>query len=257
MKKTLVSIVTAGLVMLAGGAASAQDGPPRIIPVDILACTYNDGKGPADLDAAVDAWSAWVDESDNPDAYAAWTMTKHYAGDEQDFDFAWLGAWRDGEVMGESYDAWYSGAGEIMAGFAAVADCGAASNFGSIRHRAPKNGTPSDGVLVFSDCTRAEGVSNATLGGLMKQWAAVLDDADIDAGIFHWYPIFGGGGDPGFHFKAVTVFPSHAELGKMYQGMTNGGMYQTRDAIFGDAVDCDVARVYNAENRRSANVRGD
>lgn len=257
MKKALLSIFSASLVMLASGPAAAQDGPPLIIPVDILSCTYNEGQGAADLDAAVEAWNAWVDESDNPDVYAAWTMTKHYAGDEQDFDFAWIGAWTNGDAMGAAYDEWYSGGGEIMAGFAAVADCGAANNFGSVRHKAPASGNPSDGVLVFTDCTRADGVTNATLGGMMKRWVAVLDDAGIDVGIFHWYPIFGGGGDPGFHFKSVSSFPSHAELGKMYQAMTNGGMYQTRNAIFGDAVDCDVARVYNAENVRAANVRGE
>jgi hypothetical protein len=256
MKKSLVSMVMAGLVFAIGsGTASAQDAPPRIIPVDLFACTYNEGKGPADLDTAADAWNAYVDDSDQKDAYAAWTLTKHYAGEEQDFDVIWLGAWKDGNAMGAGWQNYLETGGDAAAGFASVMDCGAPNNFGSVRHRAPPGGTPGNGVMVFSDCTLADGVTSAMHAVNMKKWVAVLDEAEVESGIFHWYPIFGGGGDTGFDFKSISVFADHVAFGDMYQKMTNGGLYRKNRAIFRDSVSCDVARVYNAQNRRSAELR--
>ena len=257
MKKSLVSILIASVFAVLGFSdAVAQDGGPHVVPVDIFSCKYNEGKGPADLDAAVDAWNAFMDESGN-DSYAAWTMTKHYYGPDQDFDFAWLGAWSDGNAMGAGMDNFYNNGGEVAAGFAAVADCNGTGNFASIRHRAPAGGTPADSVILFWDCKLADGVSNAMMGEKMKEWSAALDDAGMTQGMFHWFPVFGGGGEPEFDFKSIAVFENHTEFGKMYQAMTNGGLAQTRNAIFGDVVDCDLGRAYNAELRRAANIRGD
>ena len=256
MKKSLVSIVTAGLVFAIGsGTASAQDGPPRIIPVDIFACSYNEGQGPADLDSAAADWNEFVDDSKQTDAYSAWTLTKHYAGEDQDFDVIWLGAWRDGNAMGTGWQDYLENGGDAAAGFAEVVDCGAPNNFGSIRHRAGPEGTPRSGVMVFSDCTLADGVTSSMHAVNMKKWVAVLDEAGIESAIYHWYPIFGGGGDTGFDFKSISSFADHEALGKMYEAMTNGGLYMKNRAIFRDSVSCDVARVYNAQNRRYVELR--
>jgi len=182
-------------------------------------------------------------------------MHKHYAGPDQDFDFAWLGAWKDGNAMGAGWGDYLANAGEVQAGFDAVATCQAANNFGSVRHKAPSEGTPSDGVMVFSDCKLSEGVSSSMHAANMKRWVAVLDEAGIDAGIFHWYPIFGGGGESPFDYKSVTTFADYKAFGNMYQTMTNGGLYMKRNAIFGDSVSCDVGRVYNSKNHRYVELR--
>ena len=234
----------------------AQNDGPLVIPVDIFACTYNDGEGPADLDKAIAAWTKYVDESDNPDDYAAWTLTKHYAGDEQDFDFLWLGAWKSGNAMGAGWDAYMQDGAKIQAGFDKVADCGAAGNFASINHRqTPNNNTPSDGVLVFSDCTRNDGVSNANVAEAMRTWSAVLDENGIEMGIFHWFPIFGGGGEQTFDFKEIAAFENHAALGAFYEKMGNGRLFVRNEEIFAPIMSCDIARVYNANNRRATQLR--
>ena len=77
MKRTLILTVLAGLLTAAaaGPALAAEHGDGiKVIPVDIWACTYNEGKGPADLDAATAKWNAWAD-SQGMDDYAAWTLT--------------------------------------------------------------------------------------------------------------------------------------------------------------------------------------
>ena len=257
MKKTLVSVILAGLITaLGGGVATAQNGPPLMIPVDILACTYNEGKGPADLNAVITDWKEWVGDTDYDDDFSAWSLTKHYAGPEQEFDFLWLLAWRNGNAMGGAWQEYLENGGEIAAKFAEATNCAGAANFVSINHRqTPNNNTPGDGVLVFSDCKRKKGMSNADVGRAMGRWAAVLDDRDLDVGIFHWYPVFGGGGEPPFHFKQIYAFENHRALGNFYETMTNGNLYPEQQAITGLVMDCDIARVYNATNHISNNVR--
>ena len=102
MKKTIVSTMSFLLVTFTGlGTASAADHDMVVIPVELYACKYNEGKGPADLDAATDKWNAWADKQKEQD-YAAWTLTKWYYGTEQDFDVLWLGAGKDGAALGRA-----------------------------------------------------------------------------------------------------------------------------------------------------------
>ncbi len=93
MTKTLISSLITGLLLLAGSSTVlAQDEESfKVIPVEMFACTYNENKGPADLDKAVDNWNAWADKK-GWDSYAAWTLTPYYYGPEQEFDVLWLGA---------------------------------------------------------------------------------------------------------------------------------------------------------------------
>lgn len=257
MKKSLVSMLATGLIAVLGsGVAAAQDGPPLMIPVDILACNFNDGKGPADMEPVIADWKEWVGDTDYDDDFAAWMLSKHYTGPDQEFDFLWLLAWKNGGAMGGAWGEYLANGGELAAKFAEVSNCGAAANFVSINHRAtPRNNTPRDGVLVFSDCKRKDGISNADVGGAMGRWAAVLDERNLDAGIFHWYPVFGGGGESSFHFKEIYTFESHQQFGDFYEAMTNGGLYQHVQAIADPVMDCDVARVYNAKNLLSNDLR--
>ena len=104
MKKILLSVMT-GMLCMVFGAVSAQEsaGRSKVVPAEIWTCSYRDGMGPAELEAAIDDWTAWADERELND-YAAWTLTKHYFAAEQDFDFIWLGAWQDGNAMGADTD---------------------------------------------------------------------------------------------------------------------------------------------------------
>jgi len=253
-------ILLAGLAVCAFALGSlpvpAQDqGGSRIIPVDLFACTFRDGKGPADLDAAVGAWNAWADASAHPDVYAAWTLTKHYAGRDQDFDFLWLGAWKSANAMGAGQDNYLANGGAIQAGFNEVAAC-TTSNFASINlRRTPNNDTPSDGVVAISNCSFKNDATEDTLAAAEQAWSAILDEHGLEVGIFRWYPIFGGGGQRTFDFKGVTTFRNHTAFGAYYEAMANGGLYRQNAALFDAIVSCDSARVYNARSRRFTQLR--
>ena len=60
-------------------AQVSADGMGKVVPVEIYACKYNEGKTEADLNAVIERWNAWADEDDMDD-YAAWLLTPFSIG---------------------------------------------------------------------------------------------------------------------------------------------------------------------------------
>jgi len=255
MKKLLLTISTAGLLMIIGmGSSVAQDDGMVVIPVELFACSYNDRKDSDDLDDVIDKWNAHMDKN-GTDSYAAWTLTPDYYGPDQEFDVIWMGAAKNAIAMGEGHDAWLADNDGIADEFAEVLTCNSHSNFASINHKAlPDGSTPGSSVLTFSDCSYKEGATFAAVGAATAKWSEYLTDAGSTAGIFHWYPVYGGGGEE-FTFKWLEAFTNHAELGADYERYGNGRGFETRGNLLRHLLSCDSARVYNARNRRSAQLR--
>ena len=94
----------------------------------------------------------------------------------------------------------------LHAAFNEVLSCDAHSNFASLNFKAPPEGaTPADSVLTFSDCTYKEGATFSALSAAMGEWSQHLSDAGSTAGIWHWYPAYGGGGEE-FSFKWLESY---------------------------------------------------
>ena len=255
MKKILISSFVTGCVFLAGsGTVLAQDDAMRIVPVELFACTYNDGKGSKDLDKVVDKWNAWADKN-GVDDYAAWTLTPYYFGSEQEFDVIWLGAGKDAIALGKIQDAYVAENAGLHDAFSEVLTCDGHSNFASFNFKAaPKGATPANSVLTFSDCTYEEGATFSAVKAAMTEWSQHMNDAGSTAAIFHWYPAYGGGGED-FSFKQITAYKNLAELGADYERYGNGGGFVTRSRLLGHLVDCDSNRAYLAQNRRFVQLR--
>ena len=255
MRKILLMIMTTSLVTFVGtGSTMAQDDGMLVIPVELYACSYNDRKDSGDLDDVVDKWNAYMDKN-GTDSYAAWTLTPDYYGPNQEFDMIWMGAAKNAIAMGEGHDAWLAGNDGIAAEFTEVLSCAAHSNFASINHKAlPDNDASSTAVLTFSDCSYNEGATFDAVGAAMAKWSQYLTDAGSTTGIFHWYPVYGGGGEE-FDFKWLQGYANHAELGADYERYGNGRGFETRRTLLSHLVSCDSARVYNARNRRAAQLR--
>ena len=256
MRNALTSSFIAGLLLLAGsGAVLAEEHESfKVVPVELFACTYNDGKGAADLDKAVDNWNKWADKQ-GWDSYAAWTLTPYYYGPDQDFDVLWLGAGKDGVALGKAQDAYLSEDAGLRAGFGEVVSCNAHVNYASLQYKAPPNGaTPGDSVLTFSDCSYKDGASFESLNSAMDKWSTHLADDGSTAAIWHWYPVYGGGNEE-FDFKWLEGFSNFTELGSDFERMGNGGNYKVSGELFGHLLDCDSSRAYLAKNRRAAQLR--
>ena len=255
MRKTLLTIMTVSLVTFVGtGPTLAQDDGMLIIPVELYTCSYNDKKDSGDLDKVIEKWNAFMDKNGN-DSYAAWTLTPDYYGPKQEFDVIWMGAAKNAIAMGEGHDAWIADNDGIAEGFADVMDCDSHSNFASVNYKAlPGGGATDTAVLTFSDCSYKEGATFEAVGAAMAEWSEYLTDAGSKAGIFHWYPVWGGGGEE-FSLKWLEGFANHAELGADYERLGNGRGFVTQNRLFGHLLSCDSARVYNAQSRRAAQLR--
>jgi hypothetical protein len=255
MKKTLISSVLTGLFYLAGfGTIAAQDDGMLVIPVELFACSYNEQKGPDDLDKVIDNWNAWADRQ-GIDDYAAWTLTPYYFGQEQEFDVIWVGAGKDAVALGKAQDSYLSKNEGLEDQFNEVISCDAHTNMASLNYKAPPKGaTPANSIMTFSDCKYKEGATFAALSAAMGDWSQHLSDAGSKAGIWHWYPMYGGGGEE-FSFKWIEAFKNFAELGVDYESFGNGGGYATSGRLFGHLLSCDSSRAYLAQSRRFVQLR--
>ncbi len=255
MKKTLISALMGSAVFLAGsGIATAQDDGMLVIPVELYICTYNDRQGPANLNRVIGRWNAWADRN-AIDSYSAWTLTPYYFGPQQEFDLIWLGAAKDAVALGRAQDLFLSNSGGLNEEFEEVLTCDAHNNFASINFKAPPdNATPRNSILTFSDCKFRDGATFTALNAAMAQWAQYLSDQGSTAGIWHWYPVYGGG-DEDFDFKWLEAHNNLASMGGDYEIFGNGGGYVTQGRLLGHLIDCDAARAYVAENRRFVQLR--
>lgn len=257
MKKILLSGLITSLIFFAGtGTAAAQDDGMLVIPVELFACSYNDGKGPADLESWTAKWNAWADENKITD-YAAWTLTPYYYGQgpNEGIDVIWMGAGKDAVALGKAQDTWLATNNGLANEVGEIMSCFAHSNYASINVKAPPKGeTPSDSVLTFSDCKYKAGASFSGLNSATGEWAQYLTDAGSTAGIWNWYPAYGGGGEE-YDFKWLQSYKNLAELGADYERYGNGRGFQTRGKLMGHMIDCDSSRAYLAKSRRFVQLR--
>jgi hypothetical protein len=255
VKKVLILSLITGLALLAGSSnISAQDEGIHVVPVELFACKYNEGKGAADLDKATKKWNSWADKN-GVDDYAAWILTPYYYGPEQEFDVIWLGAGKTAVALGEIQDAYLNEKDGLHAAFNAVVSCDNHSNYASIRMDASgQTATPADSVLSFSDCKNMEGATSDQIFTGMTGWAAYLKEQGSTTSIFHWYPAYGGGAEE-FDFKRIQVFKNFSDLGAAYDRYGNGGGYIKYGELLGELIDCDSNRAYVAKNVRFVQLR--
>jgi hypothetical protein len=255
MRKLFLSVMVATLMVATGsGTASAQPGNMLVIPIEMYVCNYNDKQDAGDLDQFVERWNEWMDSTAN-DSYAAWTLTPFYYGANQEFDFIWLGAGKNAEALGAAQDLWIQNPNGLNDLINEVSTCQAHTSFASVNFKAPPDGaTPATSVLSFSDCSYKEGSSFGALNAATTQWAEGLTEQGSTAGIWHWYPVAGGGGEE-FSFKWLEAHANFAEQGADFERYGNGAGFRTYGRLFGHLIDCDSSRVYVAQSRRFVQLR--
>jgi hypothetical protein len=255
MRKLFVMLVS-GTFMLSAGIVSAdshekEDGGDAVVfPLELFACSYNEGQGAADLDAAIDAWNEWADEKGLSD-YTAWTLVPYYMGPEQDFDMLWLGVAPDAAALGRAQDSYIGSGGDVQAAFGKAISCEAHAGFTVIGFKAPaERENPGQSVVSFSDCNLADGVSFSDLSPSLREWAEYKAEAGSAAGIWTFMPGFGGGGEE-FDFKYVASWQNLEEMGSDWdQGIGEG--WKKGAELFGGKVECDSSRVYLSTMQRRA-----
>jgi len=251
MKKTLLlTLASASFVIVGSPAAFAQeeDKGPEFSALETFTCNYNDGKGPADLDGAVEKWTAYMDGSGG-DKYFAMTVTPQMHGAET-FDVGWLGVAPTGELMGQGRDGYRANGGESGAAFAEVLTCDTHSQFAVMQIKEPpERESPESIVLSFSDCEVEDGRNFDEVFSGMRAFAAFQAENGYSNGTWVLFPAYGSG-DEEFDFKVVNAYDNHAGMGRDFDLYGTGGGYVKRREIMGDMLDCDVGRVYDGTVRR-------
>jgi len=251
MNKTLLlALASTSLVVVGSPAAFAQeeDKGPEFTPLETFTCNYNDGKGSADLDAAVEKWNAYMDES-GADKYFAMTVTPQMHGAET-FDVGWLGVAPTGELMGQGRDGFRANGGESAAAFAEALTCDTHSQFATLQIKEPpERETPESLVISFSDCNVEDGREFGEVMDGMRAFGAYQAENGYSNGTWVLFPAYGSG-DEDFDFKVVNAYDNHAGMGREFVLYGTGGGFMKRREIMGDMLDCDVSRVYDASVHR-------
>jgi hypothetical protein len=258
MNKQLRAVLSAaallGLSVSGANAQVSEDGMGKVLPVELFACSFNDGQDADDLESVIRRWTRFMDEK-NITSYAAWTLTPVYYSPAQEFDMIWMGAWTDGNAMGSGSDTWMSEGTDIAEAFAEVVDCGAHVGLASAMYKSPPNNeTPRSSIITMMDCELNEGKRYSDIRAAEIKWAKYLADSGSTAGYWHWFPTYGGG-DAEYDYKVVFAYSSFGELGADWERGANGGGREAAAEIFGDIDECDDARVYAAQSRRAAQLR--
>jgi hypothetical protein len=254
--KNAASLVAIAGLLFAGSAVAqvSADGLGKVIPVELFACTFNDGQDASDFDKVTERWNKFMDDN-AIDNYAAWILQKYHYTPKQEFDFLWMGVYSDGNAMGAGTDIWLSKGGELQEDFDEVATCGAHIMFSSAMYKATTgDGTTTSGIISMMDCKLNKGHRYSDIKAAELKWAEYLAGAGSNGGYFHWFPSFGGG-DAEFDYKVVFAYPNYTELGADFERFANGGGRKESREIFGDIDECDDPRVYIAELQRAAKIR--
>jgi hypothetical protein len=231
MKKILISLFSGALLLcgtaIADSHEESSDGPDPATPVELFACKYNEGKGPADLDKVVDKWNAWADEQ----------------GLQDYSDSA--------KMLGRAQDRWIATGGDVLNEFNEVWSCDIHANFAVLKYKTPpERSDPSNIVVSFSDCNLAEGTTFGDISPALSSWAEYRSGHGSTSGMWVFFPAYGGGGEE-FDFKFISAWQNLEDQGVDYDQYNESG-WKKAEELFAGKVDCDSSRVYLGTNRRRA-----
>jgi len=238
-------------LMAAGSAVAQEEGEgPTAFPVEIYVCNFNEGMGHAELNKWADKWNAWIESTSSPPVpYSAWTLTPFYFGEDQDFDFIWLGTSPNAAALGRAYDNYLSNSGDLQPEFDKIATCGAHNNFATVNIKEPADdGESSSFVLSFSNCNLAEGKTFDDAMPALQAWSEYRTGHGSGSGMWVMFPAYGGG-QADFDFKFVVSHQNHEALGVDYDHYAQGGHAKAGE-LFGGLLECDESRAYNAVPKR-------
>jgi hypothetical protein len=244
MKTSSIVVSTMAAVLLSSaGPLLAQGDSPKMIPVELFACSWRDGKNMADLDKVNGRFNKWVDK--NVPGYTAWVITPQFRAMEGEFDVGWIGSWADGMAMGKFVSAFTGGDHGLGQAYDEVVDCsGSHVLMSSLPVMAP-DGPPDDGVVLFSSCTLAEGGSAAAAVKAHGELAGKLKSMGMKSSSWIFYPALGFG-EAKYDYMSVVGFTSYEDLGEGFEIMANKGGLQERDRHMEGVASCDSSRAYDA-----------
>ncbi len=202
--------------------ALAQDGNGPA-PVEAFFCNLQEGKSMKDLMAVADRFAKWADKNDP--SYSAWILTSQFAQFRDMPRVIWLGSNPDGNALGRGMDTWQATGGDIQKAFDDVIQCAAHGLASSVEILAP-DGPPGDGVVMFVQCSIAEGSDWMKAVGAHKRYAQAMRDLGAKNSAWLFFPMLGGAEDRDFDYWGVSTFANWTDYFAAYELYVSGGGYQ-------------------------------
>lgn len=255
MKKFLTVLVSGGLLLSVGiGIADEHEAEAEeanvAVPVEMFACKFNEGKGPADMKPVYKQFNAWADKQGIND-YTAWSLVPYYASPEQDFDEIWLGVSPKAKALGRAQDSWLATGGKVQEAFDEVNRCDVHAAYSALTIKEPpKRDNPSNIFIAFSDCNMADGTSFDDLYMPLIEWGKYKGENGSTGGMWVFFPVHGDGGED-FDFKFVAAWQNLEDRGADWDQYSESG-WEKANELFAGKVDCDSSRGYLATNVRMA-----
>jgi len=245
--KRFITWALASCALLAAGmngatAQTEQAEAPSVFPVDLWACNLVEGKTWNDFDAWVEKFNDWMG-GPSAEGYSAWRLIPYYFGEEQDFDYLWLGASPTAVALGKAHERYLDGR-DLIAEGRAMSTCDAHLNFAAMTYKEPPESDSKTGVLSFSDCTIEKGRTWEDLNTALRAWSDYRTGSGSKSGIWIMWPVFGGGDSDDYHFKFLEGYDDYVQLGEDYDQYGREG-WKKAEELFEGLLDCDDARVYN------------
>lgn len=205
-------------------------------PVEAFFCNMQEGKGMKDLMAVADRFAKWADKND-PE-YSAWILTPRFAQFATTAQVVWLGSNPNGNSLGKGLDAWVSKGGELQEDFNEVISCMAHGLAASVEINAP-DGPPGDGVVMFTECSFAEGADPANAWNNVvaahKSYSTTMRSMGAKNSNWLFFPMIGGDADRDFDYWGVSTFNSWGDYFAAYEMYVTGGWKEGMKALAGKA----------------------
>lgn len=226
--------------------ALAQEPADAPAPIEAFYCNFQDGKDMADLTKVAQRFSKWADE--NFSDYSAWILTPAFGQLADLPEVLWLGSNTSGIMMGKGQDAYMASGGDIQGEFDKVVDCYAHALASSVPVHAP-DGPPGNGVVMFSQCSIAEGSDWSKATAAHKQFAGAMRELGANNSNWLFFPMLGGPAGMAFDYWGVTTFGNWTEYFSAYELYVNGGGWQKQMEALDGVAGCGVgtASVWNVQ----------
>jgi len=220
--------------------------------VEALTCSYNDGKGPADLDAAIEFWNAQIDKIDNKalNGYGAGVLTPLRATLEG--DFIWIGGAGNLNVTAASLSA-YTNSKEGQAAtarFDGIADCDSNLFFsGPVYVGTPPGEDDGEAIVELYGCTLNDGKSLADAEVAEKHLSEVVSATKSGINVFRWTTFLA---NTPYDLAYVAVHDNLEDFGSFNTTMQTSEDGQANGALFAAAMDCESG-LFAGQQVRAAN----
>lgn len=207
--------------------------PPA--PIEAFYCTMQPGKSMKDVMQVAQRFSKWADKNQNE--YSAWILTPQFAQFDEVPQLIWLGSSPSGGPFGKGLDAWQASGGDIQKDFDDVMACDGHALASSVEINAP-DGSPGDGVVMFTECSIAQGSDWQKAIGAHKKYSAAMRSLGAKNSNWMFFPMLGGREDMDFDYWGVATFDNWEAYFSAYEIYVNGGGWKKGMEIMNGVASC-------------------